>query len=243
MAATLDWYSVNHPTEGADWQKLAILNKYGFKCAVTPKEMAHHLPEAQGTGKYNRLGTGKMKGVNKALGIDGWMEYNELMWLALQALDHRRILEIGSWKGRSTKVLAYYTKGTVTVVDSWKGSSNIEVYAGAFADLIEHGSDYIFDIFKENIKDEITRINIFRMTSAEAAKKVTGKFDMIFIDGDHNYEPFKQDLLDYKELLAEGGLLCGHDYSYDGVKKALKEVFDTKRINVLHNGNDLNLWW
>lgn len=53
---TFDWYVVNHPTEGADWQKLAILNKYNLRCAVTPTEMAHHSPEAAGTGKYNRLG-------------------------------------------------------------------------------------------------------------------------------------------------------------------------------------------
>jgi hypothetical protein len=51
-----DWYIINSPTEGADWQKLEVLHKNNYRCAVTPKEMAHHAPESQGTGKYNRLG-------------------------------------------------------------------------------------------------------------------------------------------------------------------------------------------
>lgn len=184
-----------------------------------------------------------MKGVNKALTIPGWMEYNELMWLALQALDHKRILEIGSWKGRSTKALAYYTKGTVTVIDNWKGPSDLENYTGAFADLIEHGSSHIFNQFMNNMKDEIHYIEILKMDSSEAYKHLTGKFDMIFIDGDHNYIPFKQDLINYRNFLEEGGLLCGHDYSYEGVKKALSEEYEDGKICVLHNGNVLSLWW
>lgn len=53
---TLDWYPVNHPIEGGDWQKLAILRAHDLRCAITPREMAHHMPEAQGRGEYNRLG-------------------------------------------------------------------------------------------------------------------------------------------------------------------------------------------
>ena len=53
---TLDWYPINHPTEGGDWQKLAILRKNNLLCAVTPHEMAHHAPESQQKGRYNRLG-------------------------------------------------------------------------------------------------------------------------------------------------------------------------------------------
>lgn len=51
-----DWYPVNHPTEGGDWQKLAISNKAKKRCVVTINEMAHHNPDAEGGGKYNRLG-------------------------------------------------------------------------------------------------------------------------------------------------------------------------------------------
>lgn len=53
---TIDWYPVNHPTEGGDWQKLKILWDNKYKCAITPKEMVHHAEESQGVGKFNRLG-------------------------------------------------------------------------------------------------------------------------------------------------------------------------------------------
>ena len=51
----IDWYPVNHPTEGGDWLKLKILWDNKYKCAVTPTEMVHHAEEAQGGGIYNRL--------------------------------------------------------------------------------------------------------------------------------------------------------------------------------------------
>jgi len=51
-----DWWPVNDPTEGGDWEKLYKNSNMNFFCAVTPKEMVHHAPESQGTGKFNRLG-------------------------------------------------------------------------------------------------------------------------------------------------------------------------------------------
>jgi predicted O-methyltransferase YrrM len=61
------------------------------------------------------------------------------------------------------------------------------------------------------------------MTSLEAAAKLVGlEFDMIFIDGAHDYENVKADILAWRPL-SEGGLLCGHDYGtcWDGVVKEL----------------------
>ena len=47
---------------------------------------------------------------------------------------------------------------------------------------------------------------------------------MVFIDGDHEYESVKRDIVLWKEKIASGGLLCGHDRDWDGVKQALAEV-------------------
>ena len=50
------------------------------------------------------------------------------------------------------------------------------------------------------------------------------KPDMVFIDGSHDYEQVKRDLLIWDARLAKHGLMCGHDSSWDGVKQALAEV-------------------
>ena len=52
---------------------------------------------------------------------------------------------------------------------------------------------------------------------------------MIFIDAGHSYEEVKQDILAWRPLLREGGILCGHDLYKDGpyhpgVKQAVDEL-------------------
>src|ERR1700722_13099078 len=54
--------------------------------------------------------------------VTGWMAPSELQYLASLAEKSRCIAEIGSWKGRSTSVLAQHTPGIVVAVDTWRGS-------------------------------------------------------------------------------------------------------------------------
>jgi len=44
--------------------------------------------------------------ISRADKIQGWMEIEELRWLAETAKMHSNICEIGSWKGRSTRAMA-----------------------------------------------------------------------------------------------------------------------------------------
>jgi hypothetical protein len=184
-----------------------------------------------------------MEGIRKALCIDGWMTTEELMWLALQAHDHKVIVEVGSWKGRSTKVLSYYTKGIVYSIDSWEGPSNIAEFQDSYREVINNGSDFVYQQFCSNMEKEIksNKVRPIKTYSDVALGILKGLNiipDMIFIDADHSYEPFKKDLIGYARILGDGGLLCGHDYCYIGVQQALHDTYPLERICTQNN-----IWW
>lgn len=67
-----------------------------------------------------------------------------------------------------------------------------------------------------------------RLTSEDAATRFEdGKFDWIYIDGNHAYEFVKRDLEMYAPKIKKGGFLCGHDFcdrpEAQGVMKAVNE--------------------
>lgn len=167
--------------------------------------------------------------IERASKIDGWMSEEELLWLATQAADKRDILEIGSWRGRSTRALCDNTIGSVTVIDTFLGAANT-----AEINVIKESGDFdlIYNEFKENMKDKISGKNancsILRMLSENGMAllyKHQAKFDMIFIDGDHSFKAVKHDVLMGLLLLKQGGLLCGHDWPFvkGGAEDALKK--------------------
>jgi hypothetical protein len=74
--------------------------------------------------------------------------------------------------------------------------------------------------------------------------------DFIYIDGDHNYEPVKRDILLYYPKIKIGGILSGHDYSqnWPGVVQAVNEIFldlnlDVQRINIGTPSDDGDPSW
>lgn len=155
--------------------------------------------------------------ISKSLLIDGWMSETELTWLAQKARTHTRIVEVGSWMGRSTRALADNTPGLIWAVDTWQGSEEHQEL------LADKPSNWLYEQFLSNTQD-LSNIEALRMPSLEAAKLLADKkFDMIFIDASHEYVAVKQDIEAWKPLCAPGGLLAGHDYDWDGVKKAVDE--------------------
>ena len=183
-----------------------------------------------------------MINIDKAVSIDGWTDPAELVWLATQAQYHNNILEIGSWKGRSTRALADHTPGKVWAVDHWMGPNVDDYWTGPtskeiwadyeqfYHEVIKYGPEMVLGQFTANLSDLLAndKIVIVRMDSHEAAISLLpthqGFFDMIFIDGDHSYKQIKSDILDCLPLLAPGGLFCGHDYTWDGVRRAVEET-------------------
>lgn len=47
--------------------------------------------------------------------------------------------------------------------------------------------------------------------SHEVRQDIDGKFDVLFIDGDHTYEGVKKDFELYKDMANKGGIICFHD--------------------------------
>jgi predicted O-methyltransferase YrrM len=134
------------------------------------------------------------------------MEPPELEYLASAASKHRRILEIGSWKGRSAIAMAENTSGLVYCVDTWSGH----------LEASEHFSAECFMDFLKNTKSFNNIIPIPLESSHVAAimKPFGMHLDMIFIDGRHDYEGVVADISNWSPLLVEGGILCGHDYGH-----------------------------
>ena len=91
----------------------------------------------------------------------------------------------------------------------------------------------------------IERARIMRAPSTEVAEWLSrhhkGRFDFVFIDGDHSYDGTKGDIEAWYPLVRPGGLFSGHDYlshKYKGVKQAVDEFFASHPELTFYQGTD-----
>lgn len=124
-----------------------------------------------------------------------------------------KIIEVGSWAGHSAilwaSICKKYKKGKVFCIDTWEASSNA-------TESMKYAvkKDKIMKLFLHNINLSGLKnyISFIRNSSDEAFKILKhNEFDFIYIDGDHSYNQFKKDLINYSKLLKVGGIICGDD--------------------------------
>lgn len=165
--------------------------------------------------------------ISKALAIGGYMSEQELVWLATQARFHKVIVEFGCFHGRSTRALADNNEGTIWAVDPWNGEYNYE--DGSPVNM----NTYVMPYFIHNLHDHIVAGHVVPVRKFSYQFSLPDKVDMVFIDGDHRYNTVVKDIKKAYELLREGGLICGHDYGFEGwpgVKQAVDEYVGEVQI-------------
>jgi len=144
--------------------------------------------------------------------IQGWMRLEELQWLYEMAGQMQSIVEIGSWKGRSTHALLS-AGPRVVAVDTWETV------------IQKHDPDRAEAAFRANLV-AFANLRVLKLESLDASRLFRRRsVDMVFIDGDHRYEAILADIQAWRPKARK--LICGHDYkiTWPGVQQAVQEVF------------------
>jgi|APGre2960657404_1045060.scaffolds.fasta_scaffold01555_8 predicted O-methyltransferase YrrM len=140
-----------------------------------------------------------------------------------EAIDGAHFVEVGSWKGRSAAYMAVEIHNSnkkikFDCIDTWKGS--VEHINDIFVK-----EDTLYSEFLKNIEPVKHIINPIRMLSLDACNLYAdNSLDFVYIDASHEYEDIKNDILNWLPKVKNNGILAGHDFSWDDVSKAVKEV-------------------
>jgi predicted O-methyltransferase YrrM len=156
-----------------------------------------------------------------AASIEGWLSDAQgcaLFRAAAATTGKGLIVEIGSWKGRSTAWLASGARlagARVYAIDPHTGSREDPEAATleAFRTNLAHAG--LADVVDPLIT-----------TSAEAARALQGPIELLFIDGDHSYDAVRLDAELWLPKLVDGGIVMFHDVGtagYTGPRRVFRE--------------------
>ena len=157
--------------------------------------------------------------------VEGWMSPDQARRLydaARTAAPGQRIVEIGSFRGRSTIVLASAAEPGVEIVaidphaGNDRGPQEIEGFAAEAQD--DHA------VFNRNlaVAGVADRVRHVRAFSDAALADVPGAVQVLYVDGAHRYAPARADIRDWGARVEPAGTLLIHDsFSSVGVTLAI----------------------
>ena len=158
--------------------------------------------------------------------IPGWFNYSETYDIIVDKIPNDGVIvEIGSFLGRSTHYLATSLMNAnkeevkIYCIDTFEGSSE---HAN-----IKLPKDFS-SIFRDNLKFFIGRnmVHVLQGRSDDLAileKIDEASVDFMMIDGAHEYDNVKDDIINWWPKLKPEGVMFGDDYSLKSVELAVKE--------------------
>lgn len=191
-----------HPTRLAFTLKARLIEqeaRKNYKKYALPEKILPNLPAAHNLDYLNTAVT---------------LSQMQYLLHALSATEHLTnsvIVEVGCYRGVTTRCLASATSRQVIAVDPYIGYG---------------GSEEDYHYFKSNVSG-LPNVIHEKVTSGEAARNWKyGSVSFVFIDALHDYVNTAFDIKSWSSLLVKGGILAMHNterYSFAGKRKA---VFD-----------------
>jgi len=157
--------------------------------------------------------------------VEGWMSPGQgatLFDAATRCPDDGLVVEIGSFRGRSTIVLATAADPSVEIVaidphaGNDRGPQEIDGFEDEAAD--DHAV-FTANLAAAGVADRVRHVREF---SDVALDQVEGDVDVLYIDGAHRYAPALADIRTWGARVGDGGTMLIHDsFSSIGVTLAI----------------------
>jgi predicted O-methyltransferase YrrM len=165
--------------------------------------------------------------------IQGWLDPNAggvLYQFARHAPPTTHVVELGSWKGRSTAWLAHAVKdrgqGRVVAVDTWAGTATEQLHKDLLKD---YQPDQLYEEFLGNMRTLglADVVEPWRMTTIEAARRWDrgATIGVLHIDASHEYLDVRADFEHWGPHVMPGGYIVFDDVpSWPGPARLVTEL-------------------
>ncbi len=158
-------------------------------------------------------------------GVEGWLtdeQARRLHAAAAAVAAGGRIVEIGSFRGRSTIALATAAPEGVEVVaiDPHAGTDRgpQEIKTDAVTGESDH-ERFLANLARAGVRERVRHVRAF---SQEALGEVEGEIDVLYVDGAHRYRPARDDIMRWGARVKPGGTMLIHDsFSSIGLTAAI----------------------
>lgn len=166
--------------------------------------------------------------------VEGWMTEGQARALYAAAAacpPAGTIVEIGSFHGRSTIVLASAAPADARIIaiDPHAGNDRGPQEIEGFEDEADDDhARFEENLAKAGVSGKVTHLRLF---SDDALAKIAGDIDVLYVDGAHRYAPARADIVNYGRRVRDGGAMLIHDsFSSIGVTLAiLRELVWSRR--------------
>ena len=179
--------------------------------------------------------------------VDGWMTEGQgraLYDAAAACPSGGRIVEIGSFHGRSTIVLALATTpgAEIIAIDPHAGNDRGPQEIDGYED--DASDDHVAfeaNLTAAGVRGRVTHLREF---SDAAHSSIAGEIDVLYIDGAHRYAPARTDIRDWGARVKPGGTLIIHDsFSSIGVTAAImRELLLSDRFRYVTRSRSLAVY-
>lgn len=171
-----------------------------------------------------------MPAIDDIVDVPGWLTADEGRFLA-EVARGKKVLEIGSYCGRSTIWMAR-TAEEVTAVDWFKGDACIDKFHQTYPEYAAKAvpaGKRLLEQFMANLAvyDVLHKVKVIVGDSDAILPKLSWRsFDVIFIDGAHDYFSTLNNLVPSLRLLRIPGVIAMHDWDRPTVQAAAKFLLD-----------------
>ena len=144
-------------------------------------------------------------------------------------------VEVGCWAGLSTTSIANLlpSNGRLYAVDHWKGSVEHQ-FLPNISTIYEQ---FLSNVVWAGLTDKIIPM---RMNSLEAAPKIHAMEivpDFIYINASHDMASVLADLHAWFPLVRGHGIICGDDWTWNGVRSAVEMFAGQNNLIITTSGN------
>lgn len=165
--------------------------------------------------------------------VEGWLTPGqaERLWARARQLEPgARVVEIGSYHGRSAIVLAMAAPADAEIVaidphaGNDRGPQQIE---GTASEGERDNAAFRANLARTGVEGRVRHV---RLPSQSALDELPGEVDLLYIDGAHRYGPARDDIAHWGARVRPGGRMLVHDaYSSIGVTLAILRLLLVSR--------------